>query len=189
MDDASTHLAAQSAELAVAVTPGNVTEFHQQIIQVADILRTAFDRGHVAYVAGNGGSAAEAFHLSDEMLGRYKNSPRAPLPVVNLAADGAVLTCISNDFGFEQVFSRQIEAVGKEGDVFIGLSTSGESKNILRAIDQAKTNGMTVITLTGPTGTMREQADYAIVAPTDKPPRMQELHLHAIHLLCELLEV
>ncbi len=165
----------------------NVSEFHAQIETVAKQFKEAFSGGKKVLVAGNGGSAAEAQHLSDEMVGRYaKNRPA--YPVIALTADGAVLTCIGNDFGFEEVFKRQVEALGQEGDIFVGLTTSGTSKNILAAALQAREQGMTVIAVTGRTGTFAEMADYAIVSPSDSAPRVQELHLHAIHLLCELFE-
>jgi D-sedoheptulose 7-phosphate isomerase len=168
-------------------TLSHLDEFHKQILTVAEVLQTAFTNGKTVYVAGNGGSASQAQHLSDEMVGRYK-ADRAPFPVVALTADGAVLTCIGNDYGYEHVFSRQLLALGKEGDVFIGLSTSGESKNILKACEQALESGMTIVALTGPKGSLKDKADYAIVAPVETTARMQELHLHAIHLLCEVFE-
>jgi len=166
---------------------GNIDEFHEQVDQIANKLRETFEDGHTVYVAGNGGSAAEAQHLSDEMLGRYKNDRRA-YPVVALTADTAAITCIANDYGYEYVFSRQLEALGREGDVFIGLSTSGESKNIIKAAQVARARGMTVIVLTGPVGDLRDMADLALIAPTETGSRMQEMHLHGIHLICEYFE-
>ncbi len=162
-------------------------DFHAQIFAVAEHVSAAFYNGKKAYVAGNGGSAAQAQHLSDEMLGRYKSN-RPPYPLMALTADGAVLTCIGNDFGFEQIFSRQIAALGREGDVFIALSTSGNSANILAAAKTAREHGMTVIAMTGLAGELKKVADFVIAAPAKETARIQELHLHAIHLLCEILE-
>lgn len=162
-------------------------EFHEQILAVAEQFKEAFSRGHKVLVAGNGGSAAEAQHLSDEMVGRFAKD-RPAYPVIALTTDGAVLTCIGNDYGYEQVFKRQVEALGSEGDIFVGLTTSGTSKNILAAAEQARLQGMTVIALTGRVGTFKDMADYAIISPSDSAPRVQELHLHAIHLLCETFE-
>lgn len=162
-------------------------KFHEHVMAVVEHLHSAWAQGHKVLIAGNGGSAAEAQHFSDEMLGRYKSN-RKPFAVVALTADSAAITCIGNDFGYEYVFSRQVEALGNEGDVFIGLSTSGNSKNILNAAAAARGNGMTVVALTGPKGTLKDMADYAIIAPTETPARMQELHLHAIHLICEAFE-
>lgn len=165
----------------------NVDEFHAQILAVSGQLKEAFAHGKKVLVAGNGGSAAEAQHLSDEMVGRYARD-RVAYPVIALTCDGAVLTCIGNDYGFDQVFKRQVEALGQEGDVFIGLTTSGTSKNILLAAQQARDLGMTVIAVTGQKGSFKDMADYAIVSPSEAGPRIQEMHLHAIHLLCETFE-
>lgn len=166
---------------------GNLGDFHDQIQMVVQQLQEAFVKGKKVLIAGNGGSAAEAQHFSDEMVGRYK-ADRPAYPVIALTADGAVLTCIGNDYGFEAVFSRQVEALGKEGDIFIGLTTSGTSKNILAAAEKAQDMGMTVIAFTGPKGNFKDIADYAVIAPTETNARMQELHLHAIHLICEAFE-
>lgn len=167
---------------------GDLAEFHKQIESVAAHLKEVFAQGGKVLVAGNGGSAAEAQHLSDEMVGRYKKD-RMAYPVIALTADSAVLTCIGNDYGYDQLFSRQVEALGQEGDVFIGLTTSGTSANILRAGVKARERGMTVVALTGQKGKFKELADMAIVSPSTTGARIQELHLHAIHLLCELFEV
>jgi len=166
---------------------GSLDKFYEQLMAVAEHINEAFYNGKKILVAGNGGSAAQAQHLSDEMVGRYKSN-RRPYPVVALGSDGAVLTCIGNDFGFEKVFSRQVEALGQEGDIFIGLSTSGNSKNILLAAEAARQHGMTVIALTGESGKLREVADYSIEIPSTETARIQEMHLHAIHLLCEIFE-
>lgn len=165
----------------------NVDEFHAQILAVAQQFKEAFGKGKKVLVAGNGGSAAEAQHLSDEMVGRYAKD-RAAYPVIALTCDGAVITCISNDYGYENVFKRQVEALGRSGDIFVGLTTSGTSKNILAAAEQGRAQGMTIIAFTGPKGTFKDMADYAIISPSEAGPRIQELHLHAIHLLCEVFE-
>lgn len=165
----------------------DTSAFHQQVLAVAEHLQEAFIKGHKVFIAGNGGSAAQAQHFSDEMVGRYKKD-RRPYPVVALTADGAVLTCIGNDFGFEHVFRRQVEALGTEGDIFIGLTTSGASPNILAAAEQARSQGMTVVALTGLKGTFGDMADLTIIVPSETSARVQELHLHAIHLMCEAFE-
>lgn len=166
---------------------GNLGDFHEQIQMAVQQLKEAFAKGNKVLIAGNGGSAAEAQHFSDEMVGRYKTD-RPAYPAVALTADGAVLTCIGNDYGYENVFARQVEALGKPGDIFIGLTTSGTSKNILKAAEAAHDAGMTVIAFTGPKGTFKDTADYAVTAPSETGARMQELHLHAIHLICEAFE-
>lgn len=161
--------------------------WHQQIAKAIEVLSHAFSEQKKALVAGNGGSAALAQHFTDEMVGKYRSS-RPPLPVTTLTADGAVLTCIANDFGFVQVFARQVEALGQSGDVLIVLSTSGESENLVRAVTQAKKQKMTTVAFTGENGKLAEAADLAVIAPSDAPPRIQELHLHALHLMCEKFE-
>ena len=166
---------------------GNLDDFHDQIAGVVVHLKEAFGKGKKVLIAGNGGSAAEAQHFSDEFVGRYK-ADRPAYPVVALTADGAVLTCIGNDYGYEEMFARQVRALGNEGDIFIGLTTSGTSKNILKAAEAAHDQGMTVVAMTGPRGTFAKMADHAIISPSETGSRMQELHLHAIHLICEAFE-
>lgn len=175
----------QSGELRDVL--GDMGDFHEQVEQVVQQLKEAFVAGNKVLIAGNGGSAAEAQHFSDEMVGRYKED-RPSYPVVALTADSAVITCIGNDYGYDNVFKRQVEGLGKEGDIFIGLTTSGTSKNILAAAERARDLGMTVIAFTGKKGTFKDIADYAVVAPTETGARVQELHLHAIHLICEAFE-
>lgn len=161
--------------------------FLQSIKSTAILLTETFGNGNKVLVCGNGGSAAEAQHFSDEMLGRYKKN-RRPYPVVALTADSAALTCISNDFGYEEVFARQVEALGKEGDLLFAITTSGNSKNILKAVEIAKTKKMKIVGLTAPQGKLREIADISIESPSNVTARIQELHLHAIHLLSEFFE-
>lgn len=164
-----------------------VEDFHEQVEKVAEAIREAYASGHKVLVAGNGGSAAEAQHFSDEMVGRYSKD-RPAYPAIALTADGAVLTCIGNDYGYDNVFKRQVEALGREGDIFIGLTTSGESKNIIAAATTARERGMTIIAFTGRTGSFKDLADHAIVSPSDKASIVQEFHLHAIHLICEVFD-
>lgn len=180
-------LAEHSEQLLQAMAPAKLKVFHSQVSEVVTQLREAFDGGYRVYVAGNGGSAAEAQHLSDEMVGRYKEN-RPAYPVVALTCDGAVLTCIGNDYGYDKVFSRQLEALGKEGDVFVALSTSGNSPNIVTACATARDLGMTIIGFTGMSGKLKDLADYAIAVDSEYAPRVQEMHLHAIHLICTAFE-
>ena len=180
-------MASHTQELQAALASPDMAEFYKQIKEVADLLSKTFKNGGKVLVAGNGGSAAEAQHLSDEMVGRYKGNRRA-YPVIALTADGAVLTCIGNDYGYESVFARQVEALGQKGDVFVGLSTSGNSKNILAACEVAKKKGVIIVGLTGQKGTLKDIADVSICSPAESTARIQELHLHAIHVLCEFFE-
>jgi D-sedoheptulose 7-phosphate isomerase len=161
--------------------------FFRAVMDAAQLLKDTFAAGGKVLICGNGGSAAESQHFSDEMLGRYKTN-RPSYPVVALTADSAAITCIGNDFGFEEVFARQVEGLGKPGDVLIGISTSGNSKNVLRAAEVAKGKGMKVVVLTAPKGKLRELADISIESPSHTTARIQELHLHAIHLLSEFFE-
>ncbi len=174
-----------TAELKKALE--NTTDYHAQLERVVRQLKECFAKDKTVYVAGNGGSATLAQHLSDEGLGRYKSN-RQPYPFVALTADSAVLTCIGNDFGYEEVFSRQLEALGREGDIFIAFSTSGNSANILNACLTAHERGMTVIAFTGAKGKLREIADLVVTSPGKNTARIQELDLHAIHLIFEMLE-
>lgn len=166
---------------------GAIDQFHQQVAAVAGVLKKAFADGKKVLVAGNGGSATLAQHLSDEMVGRYKTN-RPPYPVIALTADSAVLTCIGNDFGFENVFKRQVEALGQAGDVFIGYSTSGNSQNIILATHQAKEQGLITVAFTGQSGQLKDIVDHAVISPATTTNRIQELDLHAVHLVCEAFE-
>ena len=178
-------LGSQTQELREALH--DVTTWHQQIRLVIDRLRLVFDEGGNVFTAGNGGSATLAQHFSDEMVGRYKKE-RRPYPVIALTADSAVLTCIANDYGYDQVFVRQLEALGRAGDVLIAFSTSGESANILNACVQAQSLQMTVVGFSGPNGPLRNMCDLPVVSPTTTTARIQELDLHAIHLICEVFD-
>lgn len=162
-------------------------EFFASIERAAFLLRQTFASGKKVLVCGNGGSAAEAQHFADEMVGRYKAN-RQSYPVIALTADAATITCIGNDFGFEEVFARQVEGLGSRDDVLMAISTSGNSPNILRAVEAAKTRGLAVVALTATQGQLRERADISIESPSETTARIQEVHLHAIHLLSEFFE-
>ncbi len=164
-----------------------LNDWYTDVAAVIERLCDAFDGGNIVYVAGNGGSATLAQHFSDEMVGRYQAN-RCPYPVVALTADSAVLTCIANDFGYEEVFRRQVEALGKPGDVLMAFSTSGQSANILAACRQARQQQMTVIGFSGSGGELKDLADIAVISPVAITARIQELDLHAIHLICQAFE-
>jgi len=165
----------------------NLGTWHDEIARVVELLRQTFAAGGTVFAAGNGGSATLAQHLSDEMVGRYKSN-RPPLRVVAFSADSAVLTCIGNDFGFAEVFARQVEALGRKSDVLIVYSTSGNSPNILAACRAARQLEMTSVAFTGPSGKLRDVADLVVTSPGQNTARIQELDLHAIHLICEAFE-
>lgn len=159
------------------------------VVAAGNILSETFAKGKKVLVCGNGGSAAEALHFSAELLGRFELPNREGLPVISLAADTAMLTAWSNDIGFSNVFARQVAAYGRPQDVLVCLSTSGNSPNILAAMDKAKQLEMKCITLLGKDGGhAREKGDVNIVIPSDNTQRIQEMHLHIIHLLCGVVE-
>jgi D-sedoheptulose 7-phosphate isomerase len=165
-------LMAQSATIALA---GGI---------IADALRA----GGKLLICGNGGSAAEAQHIAAEFTGRFQQV-RAGLPALALTADSAALTAIANDFGYEVVFSRQVEALGRKGDVLLAISTSGDSRNVLLAAQQARAQELTVIGLTGPTGgALAAEVGLNIACPGGAADRIQELHTAVGHILCALVE-
>lgn len=140
-------------------------------------------------ICGNGGSAADAQHFAAEFVCRLSaDYNRPPIPAVALTTDTSYLTAHMNDFGVEEIFSRQIEALGRKEDVLYAISTSGTSPNILAAVKAAKAKGMKTIGVTGPTGTLREIVDVAICAPTDRGQIMQEIHLCVYHCICHIVE-
>jgi D-inositol-3-phosphate glycosyltransferase len=158
------------------------------IAKATDIIAGSFGRHGKLLIAGNGGSAAEAQHLAAEFVGRFK-ARRPGLPAIALTADSAVMTAWSNDFGFEDVFARQVEALGEPGDVLIGLSTSGRSPNLVRAFEAARRHGLrTVALLGGSGGDILPLADVAVVVPSADTQRIQEVHGVLIHVLTELVE-
>ncbi|WP_457561092.1 D-sedoheptulose 7-phosphate isomerase [Caminibacter sp.] len=139
-------------------------------------------------LCGNGGSAADSQHIAAELTGRFKND-RISLPAIALTTDTSALTAISNDYGFEYVFSRQIKGLGNEGDVLIAISTSGNSKNIIQAVKTAKDKNIKIITLTGRDGgKISAIGDVNIVVPSDNTPRIQEMHIMIGHMICEMID-
>lgn len=170
-------------------------EVHRRLLQQADAvckvaneLITAYKAGNQAIFFGNGGSAADAQHLAAELIGKFYLD-RPALPAAPLNVNSSVLTAIGNDYSFDQVFARQIEALGKPGDVAIGLSTSGNSINVIAAIRAARNKGMVTVALTGESGgQLANEVDYCIHVPSRDTPRIQEGHILIGHILCELVE-
>ena len=139
-------------------------------------------------LAGNGGSAADAQHIAAELVGRY-GFDRPSIPSLALTTDTSNLTAIGNDYGYDKIFSRQLEGMGQSGDIFIGISTSGNSKNIINAFEVAKKKGIKTVALVGRDGgEMATMADIAIVVPSDSTPRIQESHILIGHILCDIIE-
>lgn len=158
------------------------------IDQAADIVIGSLRAGGTLLCCGNGGSAADCQHIAAELGGKFYRL-RPGLPAVALTVNSSMLTAIGNDFGYDEVFSRQLEAIGRRGDVLLALSTSGNSKNVLEAARLARDRGIRVIALTGQGGgRLRELADVWLGVPSDDTPRIQEGHIAIGHLLCELAE-
>jgi len=177
-------LAAESARVKAAFFQENA----EKISEAAGILVTAFRSGHKVLLFGNGGSASDAQHIATEFVGRFIPNRRA-LPAISLAADISAMTALSNDFGYEFVFSRQIEALGVSGDVAIGISTSGNSANVLHALDVARTAGLHTIGFTGAGGgKMAGRAEILFCVPSMVTPRIQETHVTLAHILCEIID-
>lgn len=163
-------------------------EFTRLVITAADLMTDALHDGKTIFFFGNGGSAADAQHLAAELTGRYLRE-RAALAAVALTANTSVLTAIGNDYDYSSIFSRQIEALGRAGDVAVGISTSGTSANIVRGFVAAAEKGMRTIALTGKTGgQLKPLVECCFCVPTEETPRIQEAHILIGHILCELVE-
>jgi D-sedoheptulose 7-phosphate isomerase len=160
----------------------------QQLVKAVDCCVNALKSGGKLMFVGNGGSAAEAQHFSAEMVGRFLQE-RKPLPSIALTTDTSAVTAIGNDYGYEHVFSRQVQALGRKGDVLIAMSTSGRSKNIVMAMQAARSAGISTIGLTGiHPRDMVELADVSLKVPSSHTPQIQEGHLVLGHLLCGMVE-
>src|SRR5687767_372943 len=160
----------------------------QTVCDVVTIIVTAFKNGNRVYFCGNGGSAADAQHLAAEFSGRFYTDRKA-LPAEALHCNTSYLTAVGNDYGFDVVYSRMIEGIGEEGDVLVGLSTSGNSANIINAFEAAKQKRMTTVGFTGLTGgQMKSVTDYLINIPSTDTPRIQESHILIGHIVCQLVE-
>ena len=155
---------------------------------VAQAVIRCFGNDGRMYTMGNGGSAADALHFAEELLGRYRRDRRS-LPAQSFVADPTGLTCITNDFGWEQVFSRQVEGLVRRGDVVVGISTSGNSPNVVRALTEARQRGAITVAFTGQTGgKLAPIADHLLNVPSLATARIQEMHIFMIHLICERID-
>lgn len=160
----------------------------RSVRQAARVVAQALAEGHKLLVFGNGGSAADAQHIAAELVGRYLRERRA-LPAVALTVNTSVLTALANDFSFDHVFARQIEALGAPQDVALAISTSGNSRNILLGIEAAKRLGLATLGLTGRSGgQLRDAVSHCITVPSGETPRIQEAHILVGHILCEVVE-
>lgn len=158
------------------------------IVAVAKECVALYKTDKKTMLAGNGGSAADAQHIAAELVGRY-GFDRPSIPSLALTTDTSNLTAIGNDYGYDQVFSRQLEGMGQSGDIFIGISTSGNSTNIVKAFESAKKKGIKTVALVGRDGgLMAKMADMSIIVPSDSTPRIQESHILIGHILCDIIE-
>jgi D-sedoheptulose 7-phosphate isomerase len=159
-----------------------------RIVQVATLIANAFCNGNKVLLFGNGGSSTDAAHIAAEFVGRYQRE-RMPLPAIALATDIAAITCIANDYGYEELFARQVRAHGRQGDVAIGISTSGNSPNVLKGVEAARDSGLITIAWTGANGgKLAGLVDYPFIVPSTVTSRIQESHITLGHVLCELVE-
>lgn len=161
----------------------------EALLKVARLASSAIKAGKKIMLCGNGGSAADSQHVAAEFIGRFEKE-RKSMAAIALTTDTSALTAIGNDYGYDEVFSRQVEGLGQSGDLLIGISTSGNSKNVVKALGVAKENGISTVALVGdrPNGKMQTIADYVLVAPSTNTARIQECHILMMHTICQLVE-
>ena len=165
-----------------------IKDLPDKIVEAAKLIAEALKAGKKVLFFGNGGSAADAQHMACELIGRYKKERKA-LPAIALSTNTSNLTAISNDYSFDDIFSRQIEGLGQKGDIAFGISTSGNSRNVIKAIELAKKQGLKTIGLLGcDGGKIKDISDLSIIVPAKSTPRIQESHLTIEHIICELVE-
>ena len=159
-----------------------------ELLSIAKVIAKAFRNHKKVLLFGNGGSAADSQHIAAEWVGRFYKD-RKSLPAIALTTDSSIVTAIANDYGFENLFARQLEGLCNKGDVVIGITTSGKSPNVLKAFTVAKKKGAVTIGLTGEKGkSMVKKTDYCLVIPSEYTPRVQEGHITSLHIICELIE-
>jgi D-sedoheptulose 7-phosphate isomerase len=184
-DPIAAHLALSRDALERAAQDAGLLDIARKI---ADVIASALRSGHKLLISGNGGSAADAQHIAAEIMGRYKQD-RPAYAAIALTTDTSALTAIGNDFGFEKVFARQVEGLGRRGDVLLALTTSGRSANILAALKTARQQGLITIGFTGAKGTaMAASCDHLLVAPSDDTAVIQQIHLTLAHGICDVIE-
>ncbi len=166
------------------------SDLRAAIHAIATAITDAFRSGHKLLIAGNGGSAADAQHIAGEFLSRL-NFDRNPLPAIALTTDTSVLTAVGNDYGFDQTFARQVRGLGRPGDVFIAISTSGRSPNVVAALKAAREGGLITVGFAGTAanGTMQPLCDHCLAAPSAETPQIQQIHIVAAHAICGLVEL
>lgn len=166
----------------------SVSSLDSSIIEVVDVLKTCLENDGTIFWCGNGGSASDSQHLAGELIGRFIGN-RKPLRSIALTTGGAEGSCIANDYGYDDIFSRQLQGLGREGDVLIGITTSGNSQNVINAFKTAQLKKMKTIGLLGKNGGIAiECVDQSIVIPSDTTARIQEMHILIGHIFCDLIE-
>ena len=167
----------------------NDTKRLEELLEVAGVASSTIKAGHKIMLCGNGGSAADSQHIAAELIGRFEKE-RSSMAAIALTTDTSALTAIGNDYGYDQVFSRQVEGLGQSGDLLIGISTSGNSKNVVKAMEVAQSKGIRTVALVGdkPDGAMQAIADHVLAAPSTNTARIQECHILMMHTLCQLVE-
>lgn len=182
------HIILETLDASIAVKTEFIKNNSHLIIQCAERIAECLTSGHKLLIFGNGGSAADAQHLAAEFVNRFEID-RTPLAAIALTTDTSILTSIGNDFSFGDIFTKQIDALGKKDDIALGISTSGNSKNVVKALVRAREKGLATIGLTGKTGgEMVAECDHLMCVGTGSTARIQETHLTVIHMLCELVE-
>ncbi len=172
----------------IAVKEGFFRDNIDKIIEVSKVIANAFDEGKKLILFGNGGSATDASHIAAEFVNRFKRE-RPGLPAMALNTDMAVITSIANDYDYSEVFARQLKSLSDEGDIVIAISTSGNSPNVLKAVDVAKKRKLKTVAFTGIKGVkLASKVNYAFVVPSDDTPRIQETHITLGHILCQMVE-
>lgn len=172
----------------ITIAQHSIKELIMPLANVAQTIITALQNNNKILICGNGGSAADSQHFAAELTGRYKRERRG-LQAIALSTDTSAITAIANDYGYEFIFSRQVEALAQKGDIIFGISTSGNSKNIIKALEMANKLECTTISLTGNDGgMMKSVCDYNLIVPSNDTPRIQEIHILCIHILCEMIE-
>ena len=184
----SQSLAENAIKEGIALHQALLSDFGPQVTHLADLLLETFGRGGRVFLAGNGGSASQAQHIATELVGRFKHK-RKSLPAIALTADSTLLTALANDFDFDQVFARQVEALMRPGDLLVALSTSGASPNVLQAVRSARQQGAVTIGFTGSgKGPLNDLVDDLVEVPSVNTQRIQEAHLLLWHIICELVD-
>ena len=159
-----------------------------KVQEAADEISSAFERGNKLLICGNGGSAADSQHFAAELVGRFEKE-KQPLPAISLTTDTSILTAIANDYGYDDVFAKQVKAIGEKGDILFAISTSGNSPNVLKAVEFAKEIGMKSVSLTGKDGgKIARISDIDINIPVFSTARVQEAHITVIHIICKIVE-